>query len=1111
MKKSLLAILPVVFLFMLVQIGQSQVLPASQLPDSTSGTRVKTFFEIQKEFNDYWGPKQVKDGYYIENGIKRKAAGWKLFKRWEWYWDSRIDPQTGEFPSVNRADIYQQLKESGGERNVSGNWQSLGPDFSPGGYAGLGRINCIGFRGGDNSTYYAGSPSGGLWKTTDDGATWTSQTDYNSVLGVSDVVVIAGASTASDVVYIATGDRDVGSMWTLGGGTFNDNNTIGVLKSTDGGNTWSTTALTYLASADKTTNRLLKLPSDDLTIYAATTDGVFKTTNGGSTWPQIYSGTEFVSMEFKPGNPTYMYGGTRAGQIFRSTNSGVNWSTVLTVTDGSRVQLAVSPNNAAYVYAVIANSGNGLEGIYKSTNSGAGFTKVYDGTVAGQNMLGWHCDGTGTGGQGWYDLCLAADPNNAAILYLGGVNTWKSTNSGSGWSPSNMWTTGSPYNTCGTPEVHADKHFLAFQNGTSTLFECNDGGLYKTTNGGTSWTHLSNSMVISQLYRLGVSQSSASSVIAGLQDNGTKSRINGIWTDVIGGDGMECAINPTDVNIQYGELKYGTLYRTTDSWANSTSIVSGLTGTAWWVTPFVLDPSTPTTLYVGYTDIWRSINQGTSWTKISTWAGNTIRSIAVAPSNSNYIYAATQTALFKTTIGGTNWTNITSGLPTTSSYITYLAVKSNDPNTVWVTFGEYNSHRVYQTTTGGASWTDISAGLPDIPVMCVVQNTQNTTADELYVGTDVGVFVKDGSSDWTSYSSGLPNVVVTELEIYYNTGVPHLSRLRAATFGRGLWESELYAPPTAPPVSDFAAESTSPAVYHTVNMTDQTVNDPTSWSWTFDPSNVNYKNGTSSLSQNPQIMFKTTGVYTVSLLAANANGNSTETKTSYITVGEAPANYCAGNSSNPYGYISHVIFGSIDNTSGVSNVGDPDPNDLYYQDFTAQSTDIAVGQSYNITITNGNSNSSLDLGIWIDWNRDGDFKDANENVVYSLNNYGEGTFSINVPVNAEVGKTRMRVRTCYYDNYCAPCGTSLNGEVEDYSVNIQPGSTTWNGTTTNWTDASNWPNSIVPNSSYSVTIPSSPANSNFPVIPLNTQAKCFSITCEDGATITINGTLEVAR
>ena len=289
-------------------------------------------------------------------------------------------------------------------------------------------------------------------------------------------------------------------------------------------------------------------------------------------------------------------------------------------------------------------------------------------------------------------------------------------------------------------------------------------------------------------------------------------------------------------------------------------------------------------------------------------------------------------------------------------------------------------------------------------------------------------------------------------------------------------------------------------------MTDQSVNDPTSWAWTFNPSTVEYKNGTSSSSQNPQIRFKATGTYNVSLYTANANGNSTETKTSYITVGEAPANYCAGNSTYYYGYISRVQFGSIDKSSSYTNVGG-----FYYENWTAFSTNVTVGQSYNITVTNPYNDIDLDLAIWIDWNRDGDFNDTDENVLCLINNYGEGTFSVNVPSTAEVGKTRMRLRTKYYDTFCSSCGTTNNGEVEDYSVNVQPASATWNGTTTNWTDVSNWPNGIVPNSSYIVTIPSVPANGNFPVIQASTAAKCYSFTLQNGATINILGTLEVER
>lgn len=1062
------------------------------------------FFEIQKDFNDYWDPKNVKNGYYFEEGLKKKAMGWKQFKRWEWYWECRIDPQTGEFPSVDKAKLYSQMNKPNGDRNATGNWQSLGPTTTTGGYAGLGRINCVGFRTGDNSTLYAGSPSGGLWKTTNGGTDWTVLTDGNSVLGVSDIVVIAGASTATDVVYIATGDRDGGSMWSLNGAQSNDNNTIGVLKSTNGGASWSTTALTYSTSAKKTTNRLLKHPTINSVIYAATTDGVYKTSNGGTTWPAIMTGIEFISMEFKPGDPSIMYGGTRAGKIYRSTNSGASWSSVLSVTGGLRVQLAVTADDATYVYAVVTRASGKLEGIYKSTNSGVSFTKVYDGSTAGQYILGLYCDGSVDGGQGAYDLSIVVDPSDESTVYVGGINTWKSTDACNSMSISNMWTSNTTYNSCGAPVVHADKHFMEFQNGSSTLFEGNDGGLYKTSDGGTSWTDISSGMIISQLYRLGVSQTSSSDVIAGLQDNGTKSMLSGTWYDVLGGDGMECAIDPTDVTTQYCELYFGEIYRTTNSWSSKT-LIQPTTGGAW-VTPFAIDPTTTSTLYMGFSDVWKSTNQGTAWTKISTWAGSTLRSIAVAPSNSNYIYTATRTTLYGTTNGGTSWTNITGTLPVTSAYITYIAVEDDDPLTVWVSFGEYNSLGVYQTTDGGSTWTNISNGLPSIPVMCVVQNTENTT-DELYAGTDLGVYVKVGSANWALYSAGLPNVVVTELDIYYNSTTPNLSRLRAATYGRGLWETELYAPATSDPISEFTASVTTPIVSQQVDFTDLTNNDPTSWLWTFSPATVNYVDGTSATSQNPKVEFTATGSYNVSLYTANANGNDTETKTGYITVASSQT-YCSGSSTNPFGYISRVQLGTIDKSSTWTDIG----GGVFYEDWTSLSTNLIISSSNSITITNGSSpNSGLDLAIWIDWNRDGDFADSGEDILCGINNGGNGTHTINVPATASLGSTRMRLRTFYYATTCNSCGSITNGEVEDYTVNIVASSITWTGSTSpDWATAGNWSGSSVPTYANSVTIPSSPTGSVFPIIGSGTtDANVYDLTIQSGASISISGHLVV--
>ena len=1068
------------------------------LPQDKLKNNELTLIDFRKAFDEYWEPFDVKNGYYFENGEKKKAYGWKQFKRWEYYWEPRVDPKTGEFPKVRASDVRRKLRMTGNTRTSSGTWTGLGPSSSGGGYAGIGRLNCIAFSN-DNDRFYVGSPSGGLWKTTDGGASWTPLTDQNDVLGISDAVVIS--TSGDDIIYIATGDRDGGSMWSLGGGQYNDNNSIGVLKSTDGGSTWSTTGLSFSASDKKVINRLLVDPNDNNTLIAATSSGVYKTTDAGSSWTKVYS-TVFIDMEYKPGSSTTIYGSTKAGKIYRSTNGGSSWTLEKTVSGGYRVALAVSADEPTWVYAVVVDGSGGLLSVQKSTDSGDSFSQIFNST----NLLCYQCDGSGTGGQGSYDLALAADPTDANVIFVGGINTWKSTDGGSTWSIKNHWSGGGCTN---IPVVHADKHYMAFRNGTSTLFECNDGGVYKTTDGGASWVHLTNTMAISQIYRMGVSQATTDDIIIGLQDNGTKSMESGVWTDVIGGDGFDCAIDPITEQTQYGSLYYGRIRRTTNKWGsnvditnNGSSPINGITETGYWCTPFQIDPQNHTTIYVGMKNVWKSTNQGTNWSKISNFTGSTtLKHLAVAPSGSNTIYIGTFDQILVTTDGGSSWSDITSGLPVGSSNITSIAVKNDDPNTVWVSMGNYNSNCVFESTDGGATWTDISAGLPSIPVMCVIQNKQNTNDVELYAGTDVGVYVKVGSANWVTFSSDLPNVVVNDLEIYYDA-IPAFSKIRAATSGRGVWESNLYSDPNSPPEAYFSADKTNPVVNETVHFTDYSVHDPTNWHWTFDPATVEFLEGTSATSQNPVVRFTATGSYDVTLYVENANGNDTKVESGYITVSTGSPTYCTASGGGDE-YISGVQIGDINNT-GTGSDG--------YYDYTSFSTDVNILSANNITITNGHIYQNDDLGIWIDWNQDGDFDDSDENVICTGDDSANGTYSFSVPASAKLGSTRMRIRIKWSGTDCgSPCGNTTYGEVEDYTLNIIAGNVTWEGTaSTDWDDPTNWSNGEVPTSSFSVTIPSNPTGSVFPVISSSsTEAECQDLTIQTGASLTINGFLTV--
>ena len=688
----------------------------------------------------------------------------------------------------NAIQQYQNdLNNSGSKLNggqpstMAGNWTLIGPTTTIPAGGGAGRVNCIRFQPGSTTIVYAGAPAGGLWKSTNGGVTWSMwNTDALAAIGVSDLAIDPGNV---NIMYLASGDGDAGDTYSLG-----------VLKSIDGGLTWNATGLSWVVSQGRTIRKLLIDPSNTQIIHAATSNGMYSTTDGGATWAVTQAGN-FFDAELNPSTPATVYA-TTATQCYRSTNSGSSYTSVFTNGSANRLALAVTPANNAYVYMLAGSAANnGFLAFYSSTNSGASYTQI---TVASpSNILGWASAGNDVGGQSWYDLSLAASPTNANEVLAGGVNIWRSTNNGQNWTLNGHWT-GS-----GAPYVHADQHDLIYTNGT-TCYSGNDGGFFTTSNNGGSWTDLSNGLQIGQMYRLSTAATNVNMNISGWQDNGTNRVSSGTWTSVIGGDGMECIIDYTTTNIQYGELYYGAVYRTANNWGSSAQIVSsggaGVNANGNWVTPYIIHPTTNTTLLIGKAGLYRSTNSGTSWSALGATTGGSgnIVSIAYAPSNPNYIYAAKTNAMFVSTNDGTSFTNVTGTLPVGSAQITYIAVSGSDPNDVWVTFSGYSAaNKVFQSTNAGGAWTNISTGLPNLPANCIVY--QNSSSDAIYVGTDVGVWYRDNASGgWVSYSTGLPNVVVDELEIQYSAG-----KVRAATFGRGMWESDLFSAGSLPPVANF--------------------------------------------------------------------------------------------------------------------------------------------------------------------------------------------------------------------------------------------------------------------------------------------------------------------
>ena len=742
----------------------------------------ENFYDTQKRLNKYF--KKYK--HEQENERKEKAegrakigseeeqelAGYELYKRWEDYMAPRVYP-SGDKTLASRA--YEEYKQylsqnqntqgrlNNNASTMSSTWQAVGPFGDPTG-GNAGRINAVRFDPVATNGIWICTPDGGLWNTSNSGANWSTNTDLLGVIGNSDVVF---DPTNSQIMYMATGDGDAG-----------DSYSIGILKSTNGGSTWINSGLTWAVSLGNKIYKMLINPLNANVLFAATTNGLYRTTNAGTTWNVVQSGS-FTDIEYKPGDTTTIYGVTTS--FYKSTNGGATFSVITSGLASSssfaRLSIAVTPANAAYVYVVGASSSDySFYAFYQSTNSGTSFTSM----ATSPNLLGWVAAGNDTGGQGWYTLSIAASPTNANEVVVGGVNIWRTTNAGTNWSILAQWQ-GS-----GAPYVHADIHDLIYKDGT-TIYAGTDGGIFNTSNSGTSWTAINGNMNIAEIYKIGLSKNTYSLSITGHQDNGTNIYSGG-WNQTMGGDGMDCFIDWSNDQVMYGEQYQGSLNITTNGGAAWTGITTGLTGTGAWVTPWHQDPTTANTIYCGYTQMFKSTNQGTNWSQIGTMSGsNSVVEFAIAPSNNQIIYTIQGNTLYKTINGGTSWTDITGTLPIGSAQLTWVSVKDINPNSVWVTFSGYSAgNKVFYSNNGGTSWTNYSTGLPNLPTNCITY--WNGSNNGVYVGCDVGIYYRDSTmSSWTSYNSGLPNVSVRDLEIFYPFG-----KIRAATYGRGVWEADLY-------------------------------------------------------------------------------------------------------------------------------------------------------------------------------------------------------------------------------------------------------------------------------------------------------------------------------
>ena len=679
-------------------------------------------------------------------------------------------------------------------------WTALGPSNVGG------RVRAILLDPRDPNRIFVGTASGGIWRSTNGGTTFSPITDFSANLTIGAMAI---DPTNPDVMYAGSGE------------SFAALNGVGMFKSTDAGATWnflqstSTDVSTNPQGAAWTfINRIAVSAADANIVLAATSQGIFRSPNGGQAWIQVEA-INTLDLKFDPFNANNLLAGQDTGTVAYSRDAGLTWQTP------SVALVTPTGNNVARAEIAYARSRQNVAYVSLQNNAGDVWKTLDGGLTWALVSNPKHLET-----QGDYDNTIWVDPLNENHLVIGGIDLYRSINGGQSFTKISTWGLGGP----GLPQPHADHHVIVsapnYSATNPVVYIGNDGGIFRSTDitragpdGTTTWENLNATLAVTQFYGGAGLRSAGGKYIGGTQDNGDVQLVNGTnWAEIGGGDGGFVAVDPTGDDVRYGEYTHANVRRYIGT--NRTDICSGITegnkdqcgpGATQrtnFISPFILDPNASSRMLVGANSLWVSDDvrnpQMPAWRTIKppvVVADNTehfINAIDVARGNANLIWVGHNAAgnpnvpthLYKTVNGLSatpSWQLMSvTGMP--ASGINRVTIDPDDHNRLWVVYSGFSSNRAWVTDNGGATWRSISAGLPAVSLFDIKRHP--TQRSWLYIAAANGVYTsEDAGVTWSTVNDGPNSVRVREL-FWYDQ-----ETLVATTFGRGMFSQTIAAAP----------------------------------------------------------------------------------------------------------------------------------------------------------------------------------------------------------------------------------------------------------------------------------------------------------------------------